>query len=91
LGEGVFVRQSKALQRRPDQQKTMRKVKIHALVIAGEFDTIVPVRRQEFTANLMPFGQLLVIPGAGHFASLEQPEAVSGAIEAFLSGPVLLR
>ena len=91
LGEGVFLRQSKALQRRPDQQKTMRKVKLPALVIAGRVDTLVPLRRQEFTANLMPFGKLAIIEDAGHLASLEQPEAVSEALEAFLNGPMMLR
>lgn len=91
LGEGVFLRQSRALQRRPDQQKTMRRVKLPALVIAGDLDTLVPMRRQEFTANLMPFGKLHVVADAGHVTPLEQPEAVSAAIEAFLSGPVMLR
>lgn len=91
LGEGVFLRQSRALQRRPDQQKTMRRVKLPVLVIAGEADTLVPMRRQEFTANLMPYGKLVVIEGAGHLASLEQPEAVSEAIAAFLDGPMMLR
>lgn len=91
LGEGVFLRQSKALQRRPDQQKTMRKIRLPALVLAGEADTLVPLRRQEFTANLMPYGKLQVIPDAGHLASLEQPEVVSTAIEGFLSGPMMLR
>lgn len=91
LGEGVFLRQSRALQRRPDQQKTMRRVKLPVLVIAGEADTLVPMRRQEFTANLMPYGKLLVIEAAGHLASLEQPEVVSKAIEGFFAGPMMLR
>ncbi|MDB5666181.1 alpha/beta hydrolase [Cypionkella sp.] len=91
LGEGVFLRQSRALQRRPDQQKTMRRVKLPVLVIAGEADTLVPMRRQEFTANLMPYGKLLVIEAAGHLASLEQPEVVSRAIAEFLAGPMMLR
>ncbi len=91
LGEGVFLRQSRALQRRPDQQKTMRRVKLPVLVIAGEADTLVPMRRQEFTANLMPYGKLAVIEGAGHLASLEQPEAVSQAVASFLAGPMMLR
>jgi pimeloyl-ACP methyl ester carboxylesterase len=91
LGEGVFLRQSRALQRRPDQQKTMRKVKLPALVIAGRQDPLVPLRRQEFTATLMPYGQFKIIEDAGHMAPLEQPEAVSDAVEAFLSGPMMLR
>jgi pimeloyl-ACP methyl ester carboxylesterase len=91
LGEGVFLRQSRALQRRPDQQKTMRRVKLPVLVIAGESDTLVPMRRQEFTANLMPYGKMVVIEAAGHLACLEQPDAVSEAIAAFLDGPMMLR
>lgn len=91
LGEGVFLRQSRALQRRPDQQKTLRHVKVPALIVAGQADTIVPLRRQEFTAGLMPFATLQVIDGAGHLPTLEQPEAVTAAIEAFLAGPMLLR
>lgn len=91
LGEGVFLRQSRALQRRPDQQKTMRKVKLPVLVIAGRVDTLVPLRRQEFTANLMPYGTLNIIEDAGHLAPLEQPEAVSEALETFLNGPMMLR
>ena len=91
LGEGIYLRQSRALQRRPDQQKTARRVKLPVLVMAGEFDTLVPLRRQEFTANLMPFGKLHVIQGAGHMPTLEEPEAVTRAVESFLNGPVLLR
>lgn len=91
LGEGVFLRQSRALQRRPDQQKTMRRAKLPALVLAGAADSIVPLRRAEFTAGLMPFGKLVMIAEAGHLAPLEQPEAVSEALETFLSGPILLR
>lgn len=49
------------------------------------------MRRQEFTASLMPYGKLSVIADCGHLASLEQPEAVGDAIEAFLNGPVMLR
>lgn len=91
LGEGVFLRQSRALQRRPDQQKTMRRVKIPALILAGAQDTLVPVRRQEFTAGLMPFGKMQLIDDAGHLPTLEQPEAVTAVLEAFLNGPMLLR
>jgi len=91
LGEGVFLRQSRALQRRPDQQKTLRRVKLPILFIAGAEDTLVPVRRQDFAAQLAPYGSLQVIAGAGHLPMLEQPEAVTQAIETFLKGPMMLR
>lgn len=91
LGEGVFLRQSRALQRRPDQQKTLRKLRLPALILAGRQDPLVPLRRAEFTATLMPYGRFDIIEDAGHLAPLEQPEAVSDAIAAFLNGPLLLR
>ncbi len=91
LGEGAFLRQSRALQRRPDQQKTLRRAKMPLLFLAGAEDTLVPVRRQDFAAQLAPYGTLQVIDGAGHLPTLEQPEAVTAAIEAFLNGPMMLR
>ena len=88
LGERVVVRQSRAMQRRPDQQKTMRRVKIPALVMGGAADILLTVRRQAFTAGLMPWTKLCVIEGAGHVPSLEQPDLVAEALEGFLSGTV---
>ncbi len=36
-----------------------------ALIIAGAVDTLLPVRRQDFVAQLMPYGKLVTIPQAG--------------------------
>ena len=91
LGEGVFFRQTRALQRRPDQQKTLRRANLPLLMIAGAEDPLVPVRRQDFAAQLAPHAQLAVIEGAGHLPMLEQPEAVTDRITAFLNGPMMLR
>ncbi len=91
LGEGVFMRQSRALQRRPDHQKTLRKAMLPALVLAGEADPLTPLRRQDFTAGLLPYGRLVVLPDAGHLPTLEQPESVTAALADFLSGPLMLR
>lgn len=91
LGPEVFVAQSRALQRRPDQQKTLRRAMLPALILAGAEDRLVPLRRQELVAGLMPFAKLVVIEGASHMAPLEQPQAVTDALEAFLAGPMLLR
>ena len=90
LGPEVFIAQSRALQRRPDKQKTLRRTLLPTLILAGAQDCIVPLRRQELAAGLMPFAKLVVIEGAGHMAPLEQPRAVTDALEAFLAGPMLL-
>jgi pimeloyl-ACP methyl ester carboxylesterase len=91
LGAEVFQKQSRALQRRPDHQRTLRAARLPVLVIAGAEDTLVPVRRQEFTAGLMPFARVEVIPGAGHLPPIEAPAAVSAALEGFLKGPLVLK
>lgn len=86
LGVYQFQRQLRVMQRRPDQQKTLRKAHVPTLILAGEADTIVPRRRTEFLAAMMPHGCLEFIPGAGHLPQLEQPEAVTGALRTFLAG-----
>lgn len=91
LDVDTYTRQTRAMQRRPDQQKTLRKVRVPALIVAGESDPLVPLRRQEFLAQLMPFGRLNVVADAGHMPQLEQPEAVTDALREFLAGPMLLR
>jgi pimeloyl-ACP methyl ester carboxylesterase len=80
------------MQRRPDQQKTLRKANVPTLILAGQVDTIVPRRRAEFMAAMMPQGCLEVIPDAGHLPQLEQPEVVTKALQRFLAGrlPTLL-
>ncbi len=86
LGPEQFTRQLRAMQRRPDQQKTLRKANVPTLILAGAADTIVPRRRAEFLAGMMPHGCLEIIAEAGHLPQLEQPEAVTRALETFLSG-----
>jgi pimeloyl-ACP methyl ester carboxylesterase len=91
LGPDQFQRQSRALQRRPDQQKTLRKLKVPTLILAGVADTIMPLRRAEFLAGLIPAARLHVVQNAGHLPQLEQPEAVSKALTEFFAGPLLLK
>jgi len=91
MGADVFVSQSRALQRRRDQQKTLRRAAIPALILAGAQDGLVPVRRQSFMAELMPTARVQVIENAGHLLPLERPDAVSKALELFFNGPLILR
>ena len=91
LGLEVYLRQCRALQRRRDQQKTLRQATVPALILMGVHDTIVGLRRAEFTRDLMAKAVLLPVEGAGHMPMLEQPEAVTDAIRAFLTDPLILR
>lgn len=91
LGVDAFVAQSRALQRRPDQQKTLRTTRVPTLILCGAEDRIVPVKRQSFLADLVPYATLQVIEGAGHLPTLEQPEATNSALKDWLDSPLVLR
>lgn len=91
LGPEVFVRQSRALQRRPDQQTTLRKCKVPTLVLCGVHDALCPVKRHEFMAELIPYATLKVLDNAGHLPPLEQPEETTKALRDWMSQPYVLR
>lgn len=91
LGAEVFTNQSRALMRRPDQQRALRSTKVRAVLICGEYDTICPPRRHEFLAELMPHAEFKLILGAGHLSPLEQPVKVSKALRDWLDAPLLLK
>ena len=91
LGADAFIAQSRAIQRRPDHQKTLRRFLAPALIIGGAAEPTVPPRRQDFTAELMPKGRFLRIADAGHLPTLESPDAVSEVMDAFLDEPLMLR
>lgn len=85
LGPDVFIRQSRALQSRPDQQVTLRKLGIPALVLCGAEDKLCPVRVHELMAGLIAESELVVLPGAGHLPTLEVPELVTAALGQWLA------
>ncbi len=91
LGPEAYVRQTRAMQRRKDQQATMRRIKQPALVMCGDHDGQNTVRRHEFIAELIPYAQLEIIPDAGHVPSLENPEAVTNALRTWMKQPLVLR
>lgn len=91
LGPDIYVRQARAMQRCKDQQAVLRKCKVPTLVMCGEFDKINPVKRHSFMAELIPNATLVVIEGAGHLPTLEQPEATTAALRNWLKMPYILQ
>lgn len=93
LGPDVFVRQTRALQRRGDQQKTLRALRVPALILGGRHDRLCPPRRQEFMAAMAWPSRLVIVEDAGHVPMLESPEAVTAAMVDWLDrqAPLTLR
>lgn len=91
LGPEVFIRQSRALQRRRDQQAVLRKCRAPTLVMCGAHDQLCPVKRHQFMAELIPFAELVVLENAGHLPTLEQPAETTAALRRWLAQPLVLR
>ena len=84
LGSEVFERQSRAVQHRSDQQDTLRQVKVPTLIMCGEDDTLCPSERHQLMHELVDGSTLVIIPGAGHLPTLEQPELSIEALTQWL-------
>ncbi|MFP5508242.1 MAG: alpha/beta fold hydrolase [Paracoccaceae bacterium] len=91
LGPEVLVRQVRALQRRRDQQPTLRRCKVPTLILCGAYDTLTPLKRHAFMAELIPYARLEVIAEAGHLPTLEAPEATTAALRAWMQQPFVLQ
>jgi len=91
LGSEVFIRQSRVLQRRKDQQATLRKCRVPALVLCGAHDTLCPPKRHEFMAELIPYARLTVLEDSGHFPTLEQPAETTAALRSWMDQPYVLK
>ena len=93
LGPDTFVKHMRALQRRPDLQRTLRGLKVPVLILGGRHDRLCPPRRQEFMAGMAWTARLVLLEEAGHLPTLEAPEAVTQALGALLDrqAPLTLR
>jgi len=91
LGVAAIIRQTRALQRRRDYQSVLRRCKVPALVLCGAHDTLTPLKRHEFMAEMIPNATLTVIPDAGHLPVLEQPEVTTAALRGWLKRPFMLQ
>ena len=84
LGPETFIAQSRALQRRPDQQKVLGTIRVPTLVLCGRHDTLCPVMRHEFMAGLIPNARLTILETAAHMPTLEAPRATNAALRDWL-------
>ncbi|HVH87848.1 MAG TPA: alpha/beta hydrolase [Terriglobales bacterium] len=76
---------------RPDSVPTLRDINVPALVIAGEEDTLTPLSNAQLMQKLTPSAKLAVIPKAGHYAALENPEEFARVLRQFLDALQLER
>jgi len=60
-------------------------IRIPALVVCGAEDKMTPPSLSEYLGGHIPGARLALIPGAGHFVTLENPEAFNTALTDFVN------
>ncbi len=70
---------------RADSRTMLPAIAVPTLVLVGEDDVLTPPDEARAMAAAIPGARVEVIPGAGHLANLENPDAVNAALRAFLS------
>ncbi len=69
---------------RPGVADRLDEIDVPTLVVHGEEDRSLPIEDAERMAEAIPDGRMERVPEAGHTSTLENPAAVSAAIESFL-------
>ena len=73
------------MMQRADSTPLLAQVSVPTLVITGAEDEMIPVEESRRIASEIRGARLVIIPGAGHLANLEQPEAFNTALTEFLA------
>jgi pimeloyl-ACP methyl ester carboxylesterase len=80
----TFAAQIHALIARPQAEPVLRQVRVPTLVLSGRQDSWSPPAAHEEMARCVPGSRLVIIDDCGHMSTLEQPQAVSQALSAWL-------
>jgi pimeloyl-ACP methyl ester carboxylesterase len=81
----VFAAQIAALLQRPDRSALLASITVPTLVLCGREDSWSTLDRHRDMAARISGSTLVDVPHCGHMCTLEQPEAVSRALLAWLS------
>lgn len=83
-GAELLASQSAVAAGRADSRPRLSAFRMPVLVLSGEHEAVVPLEAQRETVAGVPGARLAVVPDAGHFAPLENPDAVAHHILAWL-------
>jgi pimeloyl-ACP methyl ester carboxylesterase len=75
----------RALMTRPDSTPLLRTIHCPTLIVVGAEDALTPPSFSEEMRQSVAGSELVILPGAGHLSSLEQPVVFNAALAAFLT------
>lgn len=85
VGKEAFLRQQEAIMNRLDSRPDLAQIAVPTLVGVGAEDVLTPPELAAEMAALIPGARLQHFPNAGHLPTMETPEAVNGALAAWLA------
>jgi pimeloyl-ACP methyl ester carboxylesterase len=74
----------RVLMTRPDSTPMLGRIRVPALVIAGEEDVIVPLAEMARMASEIRGATFVKVSGAGHLPNLEDPERFNASVSEWL-------
>jgi pimeloyl-ACP methyl ester carboxylesterase len=80
----AFIAAQSAMAKRRDQSDLLPELKIPVLIVVGAEDAITPPSVALAMQSHMPHALVVQIVASGHMTPMEQPDAVNGAMRAFL-------
>jgi pimeloyl-ACP methyl ester carboxylesterase len=81
-----FAAQIDALLSRPDAEPVLRAMRCPLLLLCGQQDSWSPPERHRAMQALVPGARLRLVDQCGHMSPMEQPQAISAALVAWLKG-----
>jgi pimeloyl-ACP methyl ester carboxylesterase len=85
VGAEAFIRQLQAITSRVDTRSALAALDCPIAVVHGTADRLLDVEVAHESAALAPAARVTLVPGAGHFVVLEQPEPVHAALRDLLA------
>ena len=84
VGAAAQKQQQHALMHRADSTSLLASIKCPTLILCGREDQATPLAMHEYMAQHIPDSNLVVVENCGHISTLEQPEIVNAAMQAWL-------
>ena len=85
VGPESFLNQNAAMPTRPDHRSVLPRITVPTMVLCGSEERVCPVSVHGEIAASIPGARLVVVPGAGHLSTIDQPELVTHAIRRWLT------
>jgi pimeloyl-ACP methyl ester carboxylesterase len=84
IGADALARQHAAIIGRADSRPLLPRITCPTLVLVGREDALTPVEMSQEMAAAIPGARLEIVERSGHLSTMEQPDAVNGALRSWL-------